>query len=262
MPYVLTDFDATRGIVWITINRPEVLNAINLDVAHGLRDAVLPLAQNPDVRCVVLRGMGRAFAAGGDVARFADDFDKSAAVIEELLESLNPVVETLRTIDAPVLGSVQGAAAGAGLSLVSMCDIVVAAQGTRFLMAYDRIGAVPDCGGTYFLPRAVGVRMAAQLMMLSDTLSADEAKTAGLVNFVVADDSLGAETETLAAKLAAGPTKSFGEYKRLVRDSFSRSLHDQLEAERDAFKLITRTQDFRNGVSAFLAKGKTEFRGK
>ena len=261
MKPVEIEIDAVSGIARISLNRPEVLNAIDLDLARAFRDCVLPLQEIRGLRCVVLKGNGRAFMAGGDVSGFAESFDQAGQIIGDLLAALNPAIEALRNLDAPVLAAVQGAAAGAGLALVSACDIVVAAESTKFLMAYDRIGGVPDCGATYFLPRILGVRKAAQLMLLSETMTAAEAKEAGLVNFVVPDDGLSAEVERLAQKIATGPTRSFGHYKRLVQSGFDNSLHDQLEAERAAFINATKTQDFRAGVSAFLTKKKPDFTG-
>lgn len=254
-------FDAATGVATITLNRPEVLNALNVALAEALREVVLPLAGDPRVRCVLLQGRGRAFMAGGDLTGFAADFDTADTVIDALLDALHPVVETLRSLDAPVIAAVQGAVAGAGLSLMAACDLVIAAQGTRFLLAYDRIGAAPDCGGTYFLPRLLGSRRAAALMFLSEQLDADAARDAGLVNQVVAADRLDAEATALAQKIARGPTQAFGNYKRLAQSTFGNTLHDQLEAERASFKSATKTHDFREGVSAFLAKRPATFKG-
>lgn len=255
--------DAATGIATVTINRPEVMNAINVPLAEALRDVALQLrADEARIRCVVLRGNGRAFVAGGDLAAFAKDFEVADQVADALLNALHVVVETLRSIDAPVIASVHGAVAGAGLSLMAACDLVVAAQGTRFLIAYDRIGASPDCGGTYFLPRLLGRNKAAQLMFLSETLDADAALAAGLVCKVVAADALEAATAELAAKLAKGPTQAYGNYKRLVEQTYDRSLPQQLEAERAAFSANTKTADFREGVSAFLSKRAAEFKGR
>jgi 2-(1,2-epoxy-1,2-dihydrophenyl)acetyl-CoA isomerase len=262
MSLVTLEFDAGSGIAWIAINRPQVLNAIDIPLARALSDCILPLANDPRVRCVVLRGSGPAFMAGGDVSRFAEDFDKAEAVVDELLGVLNPVIEALRTMNAPVLAAVHGAVAGAGLAFVSACDIVVAASSTKFLMAYDRVGAAPDCGATYFLPRILGVRRAAQFMLLSETLSAAEAKEIGLVNFLAPDDALAERAGELARQLATGPTLAYGQYKKLVRDAFTSHLHGQLEAERAAFREAARTADFREGVSAFLARRHARFEGK
>lgn len=262
MNLVESQLDESTGIVTLTMNRPDVLNAIDLPLAQALNHAVVPLREDTRVRCVILRGAGRAFVAGGDLTRFAEDFDKAEEVADQLLGALHPVAETLRAIDAPVIAAVHGAVAGAGLSLMCGCDLVVAAQGTRFLMAYDRVGAAPDFGGTYFLPRRLGLRRAAQFLFLGETLDADSALQIGLVTQVVAADQLAATTMELARKIAAGPTRAYGQYKRLSDRSFERELHDQLEAEREAFKDATRTEDFREGVSAFLAKRPPNFSGR
>lgn len=254
--------DEATGIVRITVNRPEVLNAIDVPTACAIRDAVLPLRGDAGVRCVILRGAGRAFVAGGDLARFAEDFDRAADVADDLLDPMHTVVETLRAIDAPVIAAVHGAVAGAGLSLMCACDLAIAAQGTRFLVAYDRVGAAPDCGGSYFLPRVLGLRRAAQFMFLSETLDADAALQAGLVNRVVPADQLAATADELARRIAAGPTRAYGQYKRLADRAFESELSAQLEAERHAFKAATKTADFREGVSAFLSKRSASFTGR
>ncbi len=262
MSLVTLTRETATGIATLCFNRPEVLNALDVPTARAFREAAMPLSEDPAVRCIVLKGNGRAFVAGGDLAGFAEDFDLAAAVVDDLLDALHPVIEMLAHHDAPVIAAVHGAVAGAGLSLMAACDLVVAAEGTRFLMAYDRIGAAPDCGGTYFLPRVVGMRRAAELMLLSPTWTAEEARAAGLVNRVVAADRLDTETTALATRIAQGPTRAYGAYKRLASEAFSRPLHDHLEAERAAFRQATRTEDFRVGVQAFLGKQPPRFQGR
>jgi 2-(1,2-epoxy-1,2-dihydrophenyl)acetyl-CoA isomerase len=262
MTLALRSFDAATGIATVTVHRPDVLNAIDVATAQAIRAAVEPLIELAGVRCVVLRGAGRAFVAGGDLARFAEDFDRAGEVVDALLDALHPAILTLRALDAPVLGAVHGAVAGAGLSLMAACDLVIAAEGTRFLMAYDRIGAAPDCGGTWLLPRLLGPRRAAELMMLSPTWDAVQALQHGLINRVVAADALEAEAANLATQLAHGPTAAFGHFKRLADASLHTPLAEQLEAERAAFVAGTRSEDFREGVSAFLAKRPAHFRGR
>lgn len=262
MSLVLQDWDAERGILTLSLNRPQVLNAIDVPLAQAVRAAVEPLAARRDLRLVVLRGAGRAFVAGGDLARFAEDFDQAGAVVNALLDALHPAILTLRALDAPVLAVVQGAVAGAGLSLMAAADLVMAAEGTRFLLAYDRIAAAPDCGGTWFLPRLLGPRRAAELMLLSTSWTAEEALTRGLINRVVPAAQLDTQAAEWAATLAQGPTAAFGHYKRLVDASLHQDLATQLEAERAAFVDATRTEDFRSGVTAFLAKRPAAFRGR
>ena len=254
--------DTATGVATIRVNRPEVLNAIDVPTAQAIRDAVLPLDGDARVRCIVLCGAGRAFIAGGDLARFADDFDRAPEVLDGLLDALHLAILTLRRHRAPVLASVHGAVAGAGLSLMAACDLAVAAQGTRFLVAYDRIGASPDCGGTWFLPRVLGERRAAQFMYLSQGWDAETAERYGLVNEVVAADALAARTQQLAQQIASGPTAAFGAYKRLSRQGLDDDgLAAHLEQEREAWRAATHTQDFREGVSAFLAKRPARFTG-
>ncbi|MCC4594201.1 enoyl-CoA hydratase-related protein [Xanthomonas campestris pv. phormiicola] len=254
--------DQAQGIATLTFNRPEVLNAIDVPMARAIRDAVVPLGGREDVRCIVLAGAGRAFVAGGDVARFADDFDSAADVVDQLLDALHPAIETLAKHDAPVLASVRGAVAGAGLSLLAGCDLAIAADSSRFLMAYDRVGAAPDCGGTWYLPRKVGVRAAAELMLLGEAWDAARALQAGLVNTVVPERELAERTQALAAQLANRPTRALGAYKRLVAQAAHTPLHEHLQAERAAFKRATASADFREGVSAFLQRREPAFRGR
>ncbi|WZB70172.1 enoyl-CoA hydratase-related protein [Achromobacter xylosoxidans] len=210
----------------------------------------------------MLEGAGKAFVAGGDVARFADDFETATEVIDQLLDALHPAIETLANHDAPVLASVRGAVAGAGLSLLAGCDLVVATEDSRFLMAYDRVGAPPDCGGTWFLPRKIGVRNAAELMLLGQAWDAARALQAGLVNKVVAPSQLDEETNAWATRLAQRPTRALGAYKRLVAQAAHTPLNAHLEAERDAFKRATRSADFREGVTAFLQRREPVFTGR
>ncbi len=254
--------DPATGIATLTVNRPQVLNALDVPSARAIAQALAPLRGDSSVRCIVLRGAGRAFVAGGDLARFADDFDGAADVADELLDAMHAAVETLSGHDAPVLASVHGAVAGAGLSLMAGCDLVIAAEGTRFLLAYDRVGAAPDCGGTYFLPRILGPRRAAEFMFLGESWDAATALAAGLVNRVVPAAALAGETAKLAAKLASGPTRAFGMYKALAAQSYRTTLGEHLELERAAFKAATRTRDFREGVGAFLARRPMQFRGE
>jgi 2-(1,2-epoxy-1,2-dihydrophenyl)acetyl-CoA isomerase len=254
MSLVLTHIDTDLGIARITLNRPEVLNAIDVATAEALRDAARLVRAEPKVRCVIVRGAGRGFVAGGDLSGFAQDFDHADRVADRILDAMHEAIETFCALDAPVIAQVHGVAAGAGLSLAAACDLVIAAEGTRFLMAYERIGASPDCGATYFLPRILGSRRAAQFVLLSETLDAAEAERVGLVNRVVPADRLEAEVEALAGRLAAGATAAYGR--------FNRGLADQLEAERVAFRDGTRTADFREGVGAFLGKRPAHFTGR
>jgi 2-(1,2-epoxy-1,2-dihydrophenyl)acetyl-CoA isomerase len=258
-PLLVTEtFDSDAGIARIVFNRPEVLNAIDIATARAFRDAVLRVTALPGLRCIVLSGAGRAFVAGGDVASFQVE---PAKVVDALLEALHPAVLALRACPAPVLAVVQGAAAGAGLSLALAADYLLAGDKARFVIAYDRIGAPPDCGGTWFLPHKIGRGRAFAMMLLGPVLDADGALAAGIASEVVPQEELEARAEAVARKIASGPTAAFGHFKRLIDDAFWAPLSQHLEKERAAFLASTHTADFREGVSAFLAKREPEFKG-
>lgn len=255
------EFDQALGVARIKFERPDVLNAINLEMARELLSVARDLARQSGLRCVTLSGMGRAFMAGGDVAAFAGGADKAASAINDLLDCLNPAILELRQLNAPILAGVHGVAAGAGLSLALLADITLAADGTRFLLAYDRIGAVPDCGGSWFLSQRVGRTHANELMMLSRELDAAGAKACGLVTAVAEKASFDAEFEALARQLAAGPSRAYAEFRSLLDKTAGVSLAEHLESERRAFLAITQTRDFEEGVSAFLEKRPPSFKG-
>lgn len=260
-PPVSHEVDAD-GVATLRFERPEVLNAIDLATARAFRAAVETVTTDPSVRCIVLAGAGRAFVAGGDLAAFGADLDAAASVVHGLLDALHPALKALRRAPAPVVAMVQGAAAGAGFSLVLAADVVVAAQSAVFQIAYDKVGASPDCGGTWFLERKVGRTCAFELMLTGRRLSAADALALGIVTEVVADGDLEARGHALAAAIAGGPTLAFGRFKALIDAAPNRSLDDHLEAERAAFVAATTTFDFREGVTAFLAKRRPVFEGR
>ncbi|MCL7945489.1 enoyl-CoA hydratase-related protein [Marinobacter sp. ATCH36] len=259
---VITHFDPGTGVATLTFNRPEALNAINVPLAEAFRAAVQELKALPGVRCVVLTGAGRAFMAGGDIASMAGTPDQAGGTISAILDAVNPAILLLRGMDAPVIAAVKGVAAGAGLSLAMMADIIVAEENTKFLVAYNGIGAVPDCGGSWFLPHRVGAGRASEMMILGRTLAAPEARDWGLINTVAPDEQFESVLTATVAKAAEGPGQAFGAFRRLVdQASGGNSLAEHLEAERQAFLAMTRTTDFSEGVSAFLAKRKPRFKG-
>lgn len=255
---VLADFDPATGIGRLTFNRPDVLNAIDVPTARALHDGVCALVAEPGLRCIVLAGAGRAFVAGGDIAAFAAD---PARTVDELLQALHPAILALRATPAPVIAVVQGAAAGAGLSLVLGADLVIASDRARFVIAYDRVGASPDCGGTWFLPRKVGRAKAFEMMLLGQALDAAAAQAVGIVSVVVPAAELEQRADELARRIAVGPTGAYGRFKRLVDDALAAPLDQHLEAERRAFLASTATADFQEGVAAFIAKRDPVFKG-
>lgn len=261
MDLVTCEIDEGRRIATVTVNRPEVLNALDVSTAEALRNIAGRLEARTDIRCIVFRGAGRAFIAGGDLTAMATDFSKAGEVAKALLDAMEPVVQLFQLHPAPVLASVHGAVAGAGLSLMAACDVVVAAADTRFVLGYDKIGVPPDCGGTFFLPRLVGERRAAALMYLGETWDAEQAFRYGLVTRVVRPEDLEEATQKLAQTIADGPSLAFAQYKTLVREGRGRGLTEQLEEERHAFCAATRTEDFQSGVTSFLSHKKGRFNG-
>jgi 2-(1,2-epoxy-1,2-dihydrophenyl)acetyl-CoA isomerase len=260
MSLVLTDWDEENGIARLTFNRPDALNAISIPMSQAFNTAVQSIvAREP--RCIVLAGAGRAFVAGGDLKRFADDFDGAAGVVDELLDAIHPAILALQACNAPVLASVHGAVAGAGLALMAGADLIIAEQETRFLLAYDRIGAAPDSGGTWFLARRLKRGALMRLMMLSETWDSDQARQEGLIDRIAAKGMLVSETQALSLELARRPTWAMGTFKRLLALSEQSGLSDQLEQERLAFRLATKTSDFREGVSAFLERRSPRYQG-
>lgn len=246
------------AVATLQFNRPAALNAIDVPMAQAFLAAVKAIAADRGVRAVLLRGSGKGFMAGGDLAVLQADPLQGAA---DLIGPLHEGIALLATLDTPVIAQVHGVAAGAGLSLMLQADFVLAAEGTRFNLAYVNIGASCDVGASWALPRWVGLRKALEIAMLGDMLDAPAAERIGLVNRVVAADALPAEAMALAQRLAGGPTIALGQLRRLMRGSFDRDLPAQLEAESAAFARCAASADFKTGVDAFFDKRKPQFGG-
>lgn len=260
MTLVSTEFDAERGVGRLTLNRPEVLNALDVPTAQAFLAAVRALTARPGLRVIVLKGAGRAFAAGGDVAGFTSKgIEQSSEVIHGLLDAMNPAIVALRQHPAPVITAIQGIAAGAGLSLALSGDLVVASEQARFVLAYDRVGAPPDCGLSWFLARRAGRGLAADMMLTGRPLTAAQALEYRLVDRLLPHAEFEAGVEALAAQVAAGPTLAFGHFKALMDGGLSLPAH--LEDERQRFIATTRTHDFAEGVEAFVEKRAPIFSG-
>ncbi|WP_439498726.1 enoyl-CoA hydratase/isomerase family protein [Bosea sp. (in: a-proteobacteria)] len=258
-PSVLLTVEA--GVALLTLNRPEVLNAFDAAMAESFLARIEEIAARDDVRAILIRGEGRGFCAGGDVSQFTRGGDPGAA-IEAIIQPLHAGLRRLDALKQPSVACLHGAVAGAGFSLALACDLAVAAENAKFTLAYARIGATPDGSGTWHLPRLVGLRKAKELALLAETIDAAEALRLGLVNRVVPADAVADEAQQLARRLAAGPTQAYGRIKALLGASGGNTLAEQLEAERDAFHGSTRTEDFREGVSAFLKKRPATFTGR
>ena len=247
-----------EGLVHLRLNRPEALNALDVPMACALAQAARELVVDPDVRAVLLSGTGRVFCSGGDLLQMRTE---QTSTTRDLIEALHEAILLLNNLRAPVLASVHGVVAGAGMSLMMACDLAIAAAGTRFNLAYVNVGASCDGSSSWSLPRIVGLRKAFEIALLGETLDSSEALRIGLLNRVVAADELEASSRALALRLANGPTHALGEIKRLLRSSQQTSLADQLDAESAAFLRCTDTTDFRGAVGAFFAKRSAEFTG-
>jgi 2-(1,2-epoxy-1,2-dihydrophenyl)acetyl-CoA isomerase len=255
-------YSVADSVAMITLNRPEVLNALDAAMIGALRAACEEAAGDKAARAVVLRGAGAAFLSGGDIAIFHANLARLPALVREGGADLRHAILALQRAPKPVLASVHGAVAGAGVSLLAAADLAIAAEGTRFTMAYSMIGTSPDGGATYFLPRLVGYRKALELMLLAEVFDAQAALAAGLVNWIARPESLLAETERLAQRLARGPTTAFGETKRLAQQGCDRTLAAQLDEEIEAFARCAGTDDFAEGVAAFVQKREPRFKGE
>tara|TARA_R110000787_G_scaffold211281_2_gene320972 strand:+ start:16786 stop:17613 length:828 start_codon:yes stop_codon:yes gene_type:complete len=260
--------DVKDAVATVTINRPDSLNAINDDVVTALIEITGALKVSKDIRCVVLTGAGDHFMAGGDVKRFKRKFEEVAddnearAWFNSILERIHVVVSNINDLRMPVIASVKGAVAGAGFSLMLGCDLVVAAEGGIFTLAYCHLGTSPDGGSTWHLPRTLGMKRAMEIALLGDRFGPEQALAWGLINKVVPAADLDAEVAALAVRLAKGPTMAYGETKRLLLDSTDRDLSNQLHAETRSFVTCAMSQDFRKGVTAFVDKQKPDFKGE
>ena len=259
--------DSADGVATLTMNRPDARNALSSEMRAGLDEAFHRCERDDDVRCVVLRGAGEHFMAGGDVKSFASLFAEEEPVdMRDLflhrIHRLHPIMFAMRRLPKPIIASVRGAAAGAGVSLAACCDLIIAAEDSFFTLAYSLIGTSPDGGSTFALPRAIGAKKAMEMALLGDRIAAADLARFGLVNFVVPADDLADETRKLAQRLAAGPTRAYGQAKRLIYGSLENQMERQLQMEAEAFADCAMTDDFRAGVTAFVEKRRAVFRGR
>ena len=261
MAFETIRYEVAGGVATIKLNRPDVLNAVNAQMHSELRTALKAAAGEDAARALIITGEGRGFCAGQDLSdRNPDGGEVNFA--ESLDKNYNRLVRTLRRIEMPVVAAVNGVAAGAGANIALCADFVIASRSADFVQAFVRIGLVPDCGGTYFLPRLIGRARTAALAMLGDKLSAETAAEWGLIWKCVDDNQVLSEAQTLASHLATQPTKALALIRRALDASFDNTLDDQLDLERDLQIVATRTDDFREGVEAFLEKRPAQFKGQ
>jgi 2-(1,2-epoxy-1,2-dihydrophenyl)acetyl-CoA isomerase len=256
--------DIDGNVATLKLDHQEVLNAVSADMLGGLQEALNEIESKKDtVRCVVLTGAGRAFCTGANLSGRNDPKAASQGGGVSILETgYHPFLRRLRNLHCPLITSVNGPAAGAGMSIALMGDIILAAKSAYFLQAFRRIGLVPDCGSTWMLPRLVGKSRAVELSLLGERLPAEKALEWGMINRVCADGELAAETKKLADDLANGPTVAMGHIRTLYWESPHNSFEEQLDLEVQTQKLARTSQDHREGVSAFLEKRPAKFTGR
>src|SRR5688572_13317334 len=258
MEPVLVSLEA--GVLRLTLNRPDTLNAFTVAMTQALAAAFTRAEAEAAVRCVLITGAGRGFCAGQDLTERdmnAKDIDLGGG----LDTRYNPLILRMRALEKPIVCAVNGVAAGAGANFALACDLVIAARSASFIQAFVKIGLVPDCGGSYFLPRLAGTQRAMALAMTGERLSAEDAERYGLIWKVVDDNALEDVAAKMAENLAAGPTRSLGLIKKAIYDSAGNSLAAQLDLERDLQREVGRGTDYREGVTAFLEKRKPSFTG-
>jgi len=253
-------FEKIGDVGRITLNRPEKYNSIVREMALSLQNTLVNCESDDSIRCILITGAGKAFCAGQDLK---EAIDPQGPEIEQIVrEHYNPIIKRIREIEKPVIAAVNGVAAGAGANLALACDIVTATQSAKFIQAFSKIGLIPDSGGTYFLPRLIGLPKAAAFMMTGEPVSSEKAEALGMIYAVYEDAEFESKTLELARYIAAMPTKGLGYTKRLLNQSFNNSLEDQLDLEAATQSLSAHADDHKEGIQAFLEKRTPKFTGK
>ncbi|MDG2153548.1 MAG: enoyl-CoA hydratase-related protein [Crocinitomicaceae bacterium] len=249
-----------NGVYKITLNRPEVYNSFNKSMALSLQKELDYCVQNDEIRAIIITGAGKAFCAGQDLAEATDP---NGPELESIVrEHYNPIILKIRSLEKPVIAAVNGVAAGAGANIALACDLTIAHENAAFIQAFSKIGLIPDSGGTYFLPRIIGIQKALALMFNGDKISAKEAEELNMIYKCVSEEEFENFTIKLAEKLALMPTRAFGLTKKAVNQSLNNSLEEQLNLEEKLQTEAGKTEDFQEGVQAFLEKRKAKFKGK
>ena len=263
MTFTTIEFVIEDALARLTLNRPDKLNCFNAQMHEEVREAMKTVRRDDSIRCLLVSGNGRGFCAGQDLSdrNVAPDAE-SPDLGESLEQKYNPLIRSLVKLEKPVICAVNGVAAGAGANIALACDIVIAAESAKFIQSFCNIGLVPDSGGTWTLPRLVGRARALGMALLGERISARQAEDWGLIWKCVADEELASTAERMARHLATQPTRGLGLIKRAMLASSDNSLDDQLDLERDLQRLAGRSEDYREGVSAFMNKREPEFKGR
>ncbi len=248
-------------IAYLTLNRPEVFNSFNREMALLLQSELDHCESNSEIRAIVITGNGKAFCAGQDLKEVTSP-ELNPGFKKILEEHYNPIISRIRKIEKPIIAAVNGVAAGAGANIALACDVVIASENASFIQAFSKIGLVPDSGGTFFLPRLIGFQKASALMMLGDKVSAEEAEKLGMIYKVVSSENFSEEINKIANTMALMPTKALGLTKRLLNRSLTNSLEEQLELEGKLQIESAQSEDYAEGVDAFVKKRKPEFKGR
>ncbi|GIV57205.1 MAG: 2-(1,2-epoxy-1,2-dihydrophenyl)acetyl-CoA isomerase [Rhodothermaceae bacterium] len=263
MAYQFIRYDVDAGVATVTLNRPDVLNSFHRPMADETIDALQRAAADAAVRAVVLTGAGRAFCAGQDLQAVLPKEGEPPADLGEIVRTqYNPIVRLIRHTEKPFVAAVNGVAAGAGANIALACDLVLASEKASFIQAFAKIGLIPDSGGTYFLPRLVGLARATAMMMLGEKVPATEAQAIGLIYKVCPHEAVLAEAMELARHLATQPTRAFGLIKRGINQGFANDLDTHLDLEEQLQREAGQTHDYQEGVAAFLEKRKPVFKGE